>query len=416
MPFTSMSEKHIGFFLDDLSKYQKKRTISHQRRIDNVLKSIYNDIDATNNYVNFLYKKNKILFDFKEIKTFNQVEGKSLLDSKYVDNDCFNYIKKNIVGTLQVKTKIENCSIKINYAIFDKKKLNKLNLLEKKLIHALKILRFCFIYCKTKKIKSLNIYLYLTPYEKVLPESDLHILGPSNCNSAVTFACAPNGELLVYRQEEWKKTLIHELFHSLCLDFSIVNYNKIKNKIANLFPVKSEFLLSESYCEYWANILNACFCSFTFLNKKNFDDFVLYAEFCIYIEKMFSLFQVVKILDFMNLKYNHLWEKDKISESYRNILYKEETNIFSYYILKCILLNNDFMLWCYNNNENTLKFDTNDITFNKFFNFIKKYYKSKQFLHLINLMEEKYSKNDNNNIKLFSTLKMTICDYNIKLN
>lgn len=415
MPFTSVSEKQIGFFLKDLSKYQKKRTIPHQKKIDNILRGIYQDIEATNNYVNFLYKKNKIFFDFKDIKSFNQVEGKSLLDSKFVDSDCFNYIKEKVTGVLQMKTRIENCNVQINYAIFDKKNISKLHLLEKKLIHTLKILRFCFLYCKTK-IKSLNIYLYLTPFKKFLPNSDIEILGPKHCNSAVTFACVPNGELLIYREEEWKKTLIHELFHSLCLDFSIVNYDKLKEKITNLFPIKSELLISESYCEYWANILNACFCSFTFITKKNFEDFILYAEFCIYIEKIFSLFQVVKILSFMNLKYNNLWEKDKLSESYRNILYKEKTNVFSYYILKSIMLNNDFILWCFDNNENILNFDTNEINFNKFFKYIKKYYKSKQFLKLIYLMENKFNKSDIKDNKLFLTLKMTVCDYNIKIN
>ena len=34
-----------------------------------------------------------------------------------------------------------------------------------------------------------------------------------------------NGKILIYRKEEWKKVLIHELFHSLCLDFSGIRFS-----------------------------------------------------------------------------------------------------------------------------------------------------------------------------------------------
>ena len=37
----------------------------------------------------------------------------------------------------------------------------------------------------------------------------------------------------------------------------------------------------------------------------------------------------------MNLKYNNLWENDKISESYE-YLFKKKKNMFCYYILKTI--------------------------------------------------------------------------------
>ena len=131
-------------------------------------------------------------------------------------------------------------------------------------MHALKIVRFCNLYRKNEKVKSLNIFLYLTPKLKKLPKSDIEILGPEHCNSAVTFACSPQGELLIYRYEEWKKTLIHELFHSLCLDFSLVNYEKLKKNVNTIFNVNSEMLISETYSEFWANIINCCFCSYSF--------------------------------------------------------------------------------------------------------------------------------------------------------
>lgn len=145
------------------------------------------------------------------------------------------------------------------------------------------------------------------------------------------------------------------------------------------------------------------------------DDFILYAEFGIYMEKIFSLYQCTKLLDFMNLKYEHLWKQDKISESYRNILYKETTNVFSYYILKMVLLqfSDEFLIWCNLNNTNTLNFDHNEILFNKFFKFINKHYKAKHLLKNISQMEDKLHDHSKDKI-LCQTMKMTICDYLIK--
>ena len=70
-------------------------------------------------------------------------------------------------------------------------------------------------------------------------------MGPNNCNSAVTYACASNGKILIYRKEEWKKVLINELFHSLCLDFALSNYNSLKSNIKKIFDVDSDFEITK---------------------------------------------------------------------------------------------------------------------------------------------------------------------------
>ena len=413
MAFTKNSEKFISYFLNNISLHTKKRTIKKQKQCDKIFEMIHQDIYINDKYVTHLYKKGKIQFEFKEIVNFNQLGYQELFDSHFVDKRCYDYVKNNIVGVFTLSTNISNLNVKINYGIYNKSEFNKLKRLEKYLLHALKIVRFCNLYRKTETVKSLNIFLHLTPILKKLPTKNTDILGPTNCNSAVTFACASSGELLIYREEEWKKTLIHELFHSLCLDFSIINYNKLKDDIGGIFKIKSELLISEAYCEFWASIINCCFCSYSFLKKKdNLDDFILYVEFGIYMERIFSLFQCIKILDFMNLKYEHLWKQDKISESYRNILYKEKTNVFAYYILKMILLHSgdDFLIWCNLNNTNTLNFDDSEILFNKFFKFINKNYKAKLLMKNISQMEDKLHDLFKDKV-ICQTMRMTICDY-----
>ena len=49
--------------------------------------------------------------------------------------------------------------------------------------------------------------------------------------------------------------------------------NKKLKKIKKLFDIKSELLISETYCEFWATILNSSFCAFSFLKKNKFRRF-----------------------------------------------------------------------------------------------------------------------------------------------
>ena len=151
------------------------------------------------------------------------------------------------------------------------------------------------------------------------------------------FACQEKGEILIFREEEWEKVLIHETMHAMCLDFSGLDYLNLKNKMKNIFKIKSDFEISESYTESWATILNCCFISYNLLDDTNdIENFLLFTDFCIQLERMFSLFQMIKMLHFMGLRYQNLYKVDAVSSSFRKILYKEDTNVLSYYVIKTI--------------------------------------------------------------------------------
>ena len=174
----------------------------------------------------------------------------------------------------------------------------------------------------------MDIYLYLTDEDKRMPKNPIMVLGPNNCNSAVTYACSSEGKILVYRKEEWKKVLLHELFHSLCLDFAISKYDILKENTKKIFNVDSDFEISESYSEYWATVINCCFLSFKLLDdKNNEEDFLLFFDFCIQLERIFSLFQMNKVLSYMGLTYETLFKNDSASISYRKLLYSRSIHL-----------------------------------------------------------------------------------------
>ena len=135
------------------------------------------------------------------------------------------------------------------------------------------------------------------------------------------------------------------------------------------------------------------------------------------METIFSLFQCVKVLNYMSLVYENLFKDDSISVTFRSILYKENTNVFSYYILKLILLyfNTEFILCCSLNNTNTIYFDKTPQNLKKMGDFFEKYYKDNDLLKKINIMETYYKKVNGTYIKpskekLNTTMRMTVCD------
>ena len=124
------------------------------------------------------------------------------------------------------------------------------------------------------------------------------------------------------------------------------------------------------------------------------------------IEINHTLIQVNKIFHHMNLHYLHFINKNL------TIQYEENTPVFSYYIIKSILLFyfNDFIEWCIDNNSNNIIcFTKNNITLQNYLLFIKKYYKKKLFLEKVHKYYDTIQ-----NIKdpfLQRNLRMTAIEY-----
>jgi hypothetical protein len=269
-------------------------------------------------------------------------------------------------------------------------------------------------YAPVECSSSLTVYFYLTSLEKKLPDSNNHILGDTNANTAFTRSCQTNAEIVIFRKEDWLKVFFHECGHSYGLDFSDMNTDMCAQHILNIFQVKSDVNLFEAYSEFWAEIMNALFYSFFALkNKADSNEFLDNAEIMINYERTYSFFQLVKVLDFMGLTYKDLYSK---SEQLRNTLYKENTNILSYYIIKTVLINNYqmFLYWCLKHNTTSLlAFQKTLANQKEFCRFIEKTYKTRDMLAGVNAAEQFMKSKQNNaraNIYLLTNMKMSIIE------
>ena len=162
---------------------------------------------------------------------------------------------------------------------------------------------------------------------KELPQDDT-IIGVNNVNGGVTSITLEEGNIIIFRKQEWLKVLIHELIHFFELDFANEDQEEIKQKMFKLFPIKSKFNLFESWTEVWAELINISLIAYCY--KDNYKEYLLMLEELIAFEIFYSKFQLLKILSYNKIKFEDLFKKFN--------KYQEGSNIFSYYIIKYLHL------------------------------------------------------------------------------
>jgi hypothetical protein len=434
---------------------------------------------------------------FKRINDPNhEILKKSLFTSSYIPPNIVKYIREKSRYFLKYTCNIgDERSVTVYFVIFEDSKFELNNIRKKGASYfkncILKIYLWLNLLTKYADIKCgthLTSYIYLTPFKRRLPgfksEKDTgnvgsesyndyelyedeyshnNILRPVNVNGGVSDVCETNSTILVYRKEEWFKVFIHETMHNYGVDFSLLNITNANKSLHNIFSIKKDIKIYESYCEIWARIMNVFFETYFEINtnkkfssrttRRNFLDklyetpkslkyhgqrsqnrdnagtgrtlggggetpriknkhevFLKKFYESIQNEVIFSVFQCIKILNYMGLDYDIISNSSEANYITVNKLYKEETNVFAYYIIVAILIANfnSFILWCIDNNTNLFNFQKNEKNIDNFITFIHTNYKNNDFLRLIvaieNKLETQYKKGD----VLLSTMRMTV--------
>ena len=326
----------------------------------------------------------------------------------------------------------------------------------------------CFIYLTPFKRKlpscsgietASNVYHYNDSPENELDEDDdkenMHgagnkkgnVIGASHVNGGVSDVCQTDGRIVVYRREEWFKVLIHETMHNYGLDFSTLNISSANKKLQSIFAIQTDIKIFESYCEIWARIMNVFFESYfemnrynrtlfrpslttrkKFINNIHKQHFVSLKNGHKYVgtdkkerflnifydniqhESVFSIFQCVKVLNFMGLDYNIISNCNDANYVIVKKLYKEQTNVFAYYIIVAVLIANfnNFILWCIDNNTNLFNFKKENASVDSFVMFISKNYKNNDLLKMIVGLEKRLENRAPNDEILLTTMRMTV--------
>lgn len=215
----------------------------------------------------------------------------------------------------------------------------------------------------------LDIYIYLTKAKKTLPSDSEQIIDEIHANTAFTTSCdmtstnnlkKESNYIILFREEEVFKVLIHELFHVLGLDFShdSMATQKTATFIREHFRINlQEIRLFETYCETWATVIHCLIVAFL-KHPSSPPDKIIQSFFRIFsYEQNFVLFQCAKILHYHQLSYHQFSQtkkggtrkkrggkKGKNSKTRNRIYspetYRENTQVFCYYILKSAVFQN----------------------------------------------------------------------------
>ena len=385
----NIEENNLSIIQDILQLANTKDIITNDKKLDETLLQIYGDINKSYNYIN--KNKSNILLN---IKKYKDVKKPQSFNSYFFPDNIKYYIDINSKYVYYYSFIINKRIINVHFILNEHISIKNIT----KKIHLMYLwLYICTNYSSINCLKKLNIYIYLTPFKKILPSNKSIILGPDNVNTGYTQICPYNGEIIIYRKEEWFKVFIHESMHTFGFDKGLVN-NITNRNINDIFPISVEIYLNEAYSETWARIITSAINSYLFLeNKSNKTLFLRQIKLRMEIQRYYSLLQMNKILKFMDLNYILLYDKSNESQYLRDKLYREKTNVFSYYVLTSIFMNNysEFLKWCKKNNDILYKFKISDKNINNFINILNNKYDNKSLLNDIKLVD-KYIKNKNN--------------------
>lgn len=417
MKLTKESQELMSFFLKNNCLNQTKQT----KQTDDLLKELFVELTNGVSYVKNKLSNNEYTLTIERIKNTSQIPKPSTFSPNSFPNEIRNHIDKFSLNLLKYSIDIFDRKINIIFLTEDAVN-NKLTTIYNNYFENMLVWLYIVNSHSSKKCSlTLNIYIYHTTLIKILPTTNINILNQNNVNTAFTRTCPRDSEIVIFRKEEWFKCFIHETFHNFALDFSDMDMTECNKKILGIFKVKSELNLFESYTEFWARIMNTLFCSyFNMTDKTNVKEFLTNSMIFINFEKIFAFFQMVKVLNFMDIKYKNLYENTIESRNIRDVMYKEDSNVLSYYIITLILINNyqSFLLWCKTNNKSKclLQFNKTKIHLDKFCAFIEEKYKSKNMIDGINCTQnllssiKQYKGKQHRLVYILRNLRMTICE------
>lgn len=415
MKLTKESHKLMSFFI----KYNCINPIKHTKKTDTILRRLYYEIVDGVSYINEMKDKRGPLFyglSFVSITNVKQIPKPNTFPANSFPSEVRKHIDEYSLSKISYTMHLFDRDIDIIFLTEDGNPEDVIEIYNNYVDYMLVWLYIVNEYSSKSCVKKLKIFIYHTSLLKELPKSNVEILGWNNVNTAFTRTCPKDSEIIVFRKEEWFKAFMHETFHNFGLDFSDMSQEKCNERILSIFPVNSEVNLYESYTEFWARIMNALFCSYINMKKKSdIDEFLTNAELFINFERIFAFFQMIKVLNFMDMSYKDMYKDTLESENIRKTMFKENTNVLSYYIVTLLLLNSyqDFMLWCNTNNTSLLQFKKTMLNLDEYCKFIEKKYDTRSLLSGVECMErlfKRVTKKQRQMAYIIRNMRMTICE------
>ena len=265
------------------------------------------------------------------------------------------------------------------------------------------------------KNETLKFDLFLVKPEKKLPKKRLSKLTGENINSGYTtfYNDANNTKtIIIYRDEELEKLVIHEMIHFFFLDFTHLSINL--SKYLNVNP-SLEFIPNESYTEFVTMLIHTAILpienefkkgiergsnSISILNTNNIytkgiDKKVMFYHSIelLFNEILFGYFQCAKILFQYNIQNVNDFFKPYENSTSKKVFFWQISCILSYFFIKVALFSNlsnsiNFFI----TNQEQFKINTSTSVKNEYESLIKNSLQNKEYQQNIQICLDKLEK------------------------
>jgi hypothetical protein len=362
----SYSKKMFNFYKPLLKLLTKEShiaqsfSIKNNSTMRNFLTYIYLQFIEVSKFINTLNITNSRREITNVGAKINIIIKEHLSTSIYIDSSIITYISNNLNNCkiISYENIIHNKKFVLEFIVYDKININNLDKIVKNMLIFLQIL----IKISNNSNNEINecskdgisITFFLTPFLKKLNITETETetetetktketLGAKNVNSGFNYICLNSGSIFIYRKEDFFKVFVHESVHgygidrALHIDFSKnENYNKFLKLFAFANIHTTNVGINEAITEFWTSLLYLCINSYQ--DSKNLSSFISNFERLYKLELVHALYQISKILHYNNLTYNSFIKNS-------NSKYRENSHIFSYFIVKTMmLLNHEHML------------------------------------------------------------------------
>jgi hypothetical protein len=387
---TNKSNTLMEFFLSN----NKIPHLANPEQAHPILQTILDDLLDASKWIEEAKKDPEFYhLKMKTIREEDDIPLCSHLKSAYIDSTVVSHIKKKSVFLSTYTIYLLDKTITIHF-IFEKGYLDpkwnepNIQIMNSYVDNMLLWLHLSNKHTADTCANKLVIFVYLTSLEKNVPKTENTVISPNHVNTGVTTSCPLNGEIAIYRIEEWFKVFIHESIHTLGLDFSRMREKVSEDKMRETFYIPTPILLFEAYTEFWARVMNTLIVSFRWSEGES-TSFLLFADFLLAYERVHCVFQMNKLLTHMKLKYTDLYTNHTLLDTYR-----EETNAFVYYVITAILMSNypEFIQWCSNNHTHLMQFKLTEENQLAFCEYIKTHFNTKMMLRMVKSSYRLYSK------------------------
>lgn len=250
------------------------------------------------------------------------------LETRYMDDRILQYAKENLNDMAEFTLQVND--IKVVTKIYHNK--------NKKYRYIFDFLSFYIdlllrvLYTLKPQQQIFNLYILLTPFKKEFPKTG-ETLTPYNVNSGVTIRYSTGlADVVVYREEEVLKVLLHELIHAMTIDLHSISYAE-EMPLQKIIQIDRSITLNESFTDCLACFLNICIFSVIY-SKLNEESYIDVCNRILDFERTYILCKSLDVLNYTKFKLDcaqGFLKRDATTQ------YVENTHVLSYYVIKAIL-------------------------------------------------------------------------------